>query len=66
MATDDGISTLASAVLVSMVIADDSAYMQWRGASVTQSSSLQKKDNNRHDKTSGGDGNNDPFKDICK
>ena len=66
MATDDSISTLASALLVSMVIADDSAYMQWRGISVTQSSSLQKEDNDRHNKTSGGDGNNNPFKHICK
>ena len=40
MATNDGISTLASSFLVSMVIADDSAYMQWRGSSLMQSSSL--------------------------
>lgn len=66
MATDDGISTLASVLFVSMVIADDSAYMQWRGGSLMQSSSLQKKDNDRHNKTSGGDGNNDPFKHIYK
>jgi len=51
---------------VSMVIADYRAHVQWRGVSLTQSSSLQKKDSDRHNKTSGRDGNDDPFKHICK